>query len=91
MLALASLDPHVRHALRRYLAAGLRRPAEFWGRVHLQSINVVQPPDVLPNGQRDMCDGCPNGMLWNHRIVSACQIEEYRMFGGPVSFVPRDL
>ena len=90
-LALAARDPSVRHALRRYLAAGLRHPAELWGRVHLQSISVVQPPDVLPNGERDMCDGCPNGTLWQHRLVPACQLEEYRMFGGPVAFVPRDL
>ncbi len=90
-LLLAALDPSVRSALWRYLGAGLRHPSELFGRVHLQSISVVQPPDVLPNGERDMCDGCPNGTFWQHRLVPACRLEEYRIFGGPVAFVPRDL
>jgi hypothetical protein len=90
-LLLALLDPALRPALRQYAAMVLQHPKELGSRFYLQSISVVQPPDILPNGERDACDGCPNMTFWQDRLVPACRLEEYKMFGGPVSWVPGPL
>ncbi len=88
-LLLGIVDPEMRRAARRFLGAGLRNPANLFRRVHIQGISVVQPVDILPTGESDTCDGCPNATFWQDRMVSACRAEEYRRFGGPVRLVPR--
>ncbi len=89
LIGLGLLDRGVRRAAGRYLRAVLRRPAELRRRVHIQALSVVQPVDVLPTGETDTCDGCPNRTFWNDRLVPACRAEEYRSYGGPVRLVPR--
>jgi MoaA/NifB/PqqE/SkfB family radical SAM enzyme len=89
-LLLGIVDPEMRKTARRYLAAVMCNPLELFRRLHIQSINVVQPSDILPTGEIDRCDGCPNKTPWQGRLVRACQIEEYRMFGAPVRAVPRN-
>lgn len=88
-LLLGIVDPDMRRAARRFLGSVLRNPANVFRRVHIQGISVVQPVDVLPTGECDTCDGCPNATFWQDRLVSACRAEEYRKFGGPVRLVPR--
>jgi hypothetical protein len=87
---LAPFDATLRRALARYVAAVVRNPGTLFRRLHIQSLSVVQPVDVLPNGEMDTCDGCPNRTFWQERLVPACRLEEYQLFGGPVSMVPRD-
>jgi hypothetical protein len=82
-------DRVMRRTAGRYLRAVLRRPLEQARPLHLQSISVVQPVDVLPTGECDTCDGCPNATFWDDRLVPACRGEEYRLFGAPVRLVPR--
>jgi hypothetical protein len=86
---LALFDPDVRRALRAYLKAVARNPLTLFRRVYIQSINVEQAFDVLPNGEQDHCDGCPNKSLWNGQLVSACLLDEYRRWGGPAYLVPK--
>lgn len=86
---LAPFDATLRKTLARYAAAVVRKPGTLFGRLFLQSLSVVQPVDVLPNGEMDTCDGCPNRTFWQERLVPACRLEEYQLFGGPVSMVPR--
>jgi hypothetical protein len=88
-LLLGTLDPEVRRAAGRYLRAIFRRPVELVRRLHLQTISALQPVDVLPTGECDTCDGCPNATFWDERLVPACRGEEYRLFGAPVRLVPR--
>jgi hypothetical protein len=88
-LLLSLIDPMVRKTARRYVRDLVRHPSRLFHRLFVQSISVVQPVDVLPNGETDTCDGCPNKTYWAGRLVSACRLEEYRMFGGPVTIVPR--
>lgn len=89
LFGLGLLDPAVRRAAARYLRAVLRRPRALGRRVHVQAISAVQPVDVLPTGEADTCDGCPNKTFWQERLVPACRAEEYRSFGAPVQLVPR--
>lgn len=86
---LAPFDATLRRALVRYVAAIVRNPATLFGRLFVQSLSIVQPVDVLPNGEMDTRDGCPNRTFWQERLVPACRLEEYQLFGGPVSMVPR--
>jgi hypothetical protein len=88
-LFLAPIDRAVRKTTRRFIMAVLRNPSELMRRLYVQSVSVVQPVDILPNGELDTCDGCPNKTFWQDRLVSACRLEEYKMFGGPVHLVPR--
>ncbi|MGD8922347.1 MAG: radical SAM protein [Candidatus Zixiibacteriota bacterium] len=87
-LMLAMIDPEVRKALRRYVKLILRKPLALFRRVNVQSITIVQPTDILDNGEQDNCDGCPNKTLWHGELVSACRIEEYRNYGGEIRTIP---
>jgi organic radical activating enzyme len=88
-LLLGMIDGRVRRAALRHLGTVLKDPRRLFERLHVQAISVVQPVDIMPTGEADTCDGCPNKTYWQGRLVPACQAEEYRMFGGPVRVVPR--
>ena len=88
-LLFSLVDPEMRLAARRYVAAVVRNPRELLRKLHVQSISVVQPVDILPNGEMDTCDGCPNRTFWEGRLVPACRLEEYRLYGGPVHAAPK--
>jgi hypothetical protein len=88
-LWLGLLDQSMRRVAGQYLRTVLRHPLELRRRLHIQTISAVQPVDVLPTGECDTCDGCPNKTFWQDRLVPACHAEEYRKFGAPVRLVPR--
>jgi hypothetical protein len=89
LFLMGAFDPSLHRALRTFLRKAFRRPVLFWRHAYIQSICVVQPPDFLPSGERDNCDGCPNKTLWGERLVSACLLEEYAAFGAPITAVPK--
>jgi hypothetical protein len=57
--------------------------------MHFQSIMMIQPIDILPDGRQNMCDGCPDVTAHDGQIVWSCRLEEYRTYGGLVTNVPR--
>jgi hypothetical protein len=83
-------DGHIRKLFSGYLKHLLKNPGSVFSPLYLQSITVVQPVDILENGETDNCDGCPNKTLWNGRLVSACRLEEYMIYGAPLQTVPND-
>ncbi len=85
----AIFDPEIRRALGRYGRAALKDPRILFHRLHVQTINVEQPFDILPNGEQDHCDGCPNLTPWQDRLVPACLLEEFRRYGTSVVAVPK--
>lgn len=89
MMFLGLVDKEVRAASKNYFLSILKKPSKIFSRVYSQSISVVQPIDILPNGEEDTCDGCPNKTYWNGRIVSACRLEEYMMYGTHFSMIPK--
>jgi hypothetical protein len=88
-LLLSMFDPRVRAALRAYVRVITRNPLRLLRPLLIQNLSIVQPVDILETGEQDNCDGCPNKTLWNDQLVSACRLEEYRRFGGPVLTVRR--
>jgi hypothetical protein len=90
MLFFGLFDRELRATARRFFASLWRDPAALFRRLHVQSISVVQPVDILDTGEKDNCDGCPNMTYWNERLVPACRLEEYLIYGAPITTVPRD-
>ena len=68
----AFFDAEVRRALGAYLRAAAGAPRLLFRRVHVQSLNIEQAFDILPNGEQDHCDGCPTRRSGGTRLVSAC-------------------
>jgi organic radical activating enzyme len=90
LIFLGLFDKSVRKMFGQYLKYLVSHPKDVFSPLFLQCVTIVQPVDILPNGETDNCDGCPNKTLWNGRLVSACRLEEYLIYGKPVHTVPRD-
>ncbi len=89
LLLLSLFDRELRKTAKNYLAAVFRNPLKLLEPLAVQTISLLQPLDILPNGEQDNCDGCPNGTVWRNRIVPACQLDNYTRFGAPVMMVPK--
>ncbi|RJP76166.1 MAG: radical SAM protein [Candidatus Zixiibacteriota bacterium] len=90
MLLLSPLDAGVKRAARRWAASALANPLRLFHRLHLQSIMIIQPVDMLDNGLQSMCDGCPDMTVWDDRLVWSCRLEELKRLGGWLRAVPRE-
>ena len=90
MFLFGLFDREVRLAFRNYLKAAVRDPALLFRRVHAQNIIVLQPVDILPSGEMDLCDGCPNKTYWQGRMISSCSLESYLKYAAPLIALPRE-
>ena len=89
MLLLAPLDRGLRAVAGKFLRSIARNPLNFFRRLHLQSVTIIQPADVLCNGAMSMCDGCPDITVWKDELVWSCRLEEQMKFGCFVRAVPK--
>jgi hypothetical protein len=89
MLLLAPFDKGVRAIAKKFLRSLLRHPLQLFRRLHLQSVTIIQPADILCNGAMSMCDGCPDMTVWNEELVWSCRLEEQIKFGCFVRAVPK--
>jgi hypothetical protein len=85
LFLLAPWDRGVRQAVKNRLADVLRHPGRLLDRIHVQTIGIIQAPDIQPNGQADMCDSCPDMTVWDGTLVNSCRMDEYRLFSGMLS------
>jgi MoaA/NifB/PqqE/SkfB family radical SAM enzyme len=83
-------DGGVRRALRRYLAGVVRRPLRPLPRLHIQSVMIIQPVDILADGRMNMCDACPDVTVHEGELVWSCRLEERKQYGGFARGVPRE-
>ncbi|MBN1446488.1 MAG: radical SAM protein [Bacteroidetes bacterium] len=86
---LAPFDRGVRRVAIRYFKALFTMPSAFFKRLHFQSVMIIQPADILKNGNVNMCDGCPDITVWNDELVWSCRMEEQYHWGQNVRMVPR--
>lgn len=86
---LSPFDKTVGAAHRRYWRDLLRHPLHLFDSVYVQSIGVIQAPDIMPDGTADMCDSCPDMTYWNGELINSCRMDEYRLFGGFVTVINR--
>ena len=82
LMFLALINGSMRGVLSRWLAGVLRRPASVFSLPSLQVINSVFPPRFI-DGRRDFCDGCPDAILHEGKLVPSCVLEEIKAFGAP--------
>jgi hypothetical protein len=90
VFAMAPYDPAVRKAAKARMADVTHNPSALMDRVYLQSIGIIQAPDLLPDGRADMCDSCPDITIYDGKFVNSCRMDEYRLFGGFVSVVEKN-
>jgi len=89
-LLFSPLDRGLRRIASAYLRHVARNPLVLFRPVHLQSVMIIQPGDIQPDGRVNMCDGCPDITVWNDQLVWSCRLEELNLFGSFVRAFPRD-
>jgi pyruvate-formate lyase-activating enzyme len=76
--------------IRKVFWRALRSPSLLFRRLHLQSIMVISPVEILDNGEQDMCDGCPDMTVWDGELAWSCRLEECIHFGQFTRTVPKE-
>jgi hypothetical protein len=89
LFLLAPWDETLRQAGRNWLKHVMRHPRQLFERLYVQSIGIIQAPDLLPDGRADMCDSCPDMTVYDGKLINSCRMDEYRLFGGFLSVVER--
>jgi len=68
---------------REFLKEIFRNPFNLFRCATVQLLCYIIPPGFV-NGMRDECDGCPDAMLFEGRLVPSCGLEEYKRYGKPL-------
>ena len=90
IFALSPFDKILARAHAAWWKDILRHPGRLFNPVHIQSIGIIQAPDVQPDGRADMCDSCPDITIYDGKFVNSCRMDEYRLFGGFVSVLEKE-
>ncbi len=77
VLLMAAVDGRVRGALRRLL----KSPSRLLGKIYTLTVSVIEPNTLLPDGEYEMCDSCPDMTYHEGRLVHSCRLDEYRLYG----------
>ena len=88
---LGLIDKGVRKTWKNFWHEAIRHPSEFFQPVYVQSIGIIQGPDLLEDGRIDMCESCPDMTVWNGRLVHSCRMDEWRLYGNYITAQPRRL
>lgn len=86
MFPLALINRGMRKVLRRWIS----KPLDWFKPLYIQSMLILQPPDVLSDGRYAMCDGCPDAIYYKGRMLWKCRLEEIERFGEFVQNVPKE-
>jgi hypothetical protein len=82
---MAPWDSTLRKAARKWLRDVALHPERLFDGIGVQTIGIIQAPDVQPEGRADMCDSCPDMTVWEGKLINSCRMDEYRMFGDLLS------
>lgn len=88
MLALSPLDGGLARTAGAYLRDVARAPWKAFSKLHMQSVMIIQPADMMGNGALSMCDGCPDITVYDNKLVWSCRMEELINFGDWIRPVP---
>jgi len=83
------VDKILRQAWKNRTKDVLQHPGRLFDDIYIQSIGIIQAPDLLPDGRADMCDSCPDITIYDGKFVNSCRMDEYRLFGGFVSMLEK--
>jgi hypothetical protein len=87
-------DKGIKKALNNYLKYLAANPFRVFKKVFMQSIMIIQPVDLMPNGDQSMCDGCPDITYWKdkdgtEKLVWSCRLEEPMQYGDFLRMIPK--
>jgi hypothetical protein len=85
----SGMDKTVNAARCAWMKDVLKHPGRRFSKIHIQSIGVIQAPDLLPDGRADMCDSCPDMTWFDGKLINSCRMDEYRLYGGMLTVVNR--
>jgi len=88
MLALSPLDSGMAGTAGAYMRDVARAPWKAFSKLHMQSVMIIQPADMMQNGALSMCDGCPDITVYDNKLVWSCRMEELINFGDWIRPVP---
>lgn len=83
-MLLGLFDKGVRQFNGKFLKDVLRHPLRMFQPIYVQSIGIIQGPDLLEDGRVDMCESCPDMTVWDGKLVHSCRMDEWRLYGGYV-------
>lgn len=81
MLAASLFDKGLRKTQAGFWRDVLRDPRRLFAPLYIQSIGIVQAPDIMEDGRTDMCDSCPDMVVWDGKLVHSCRLDEWRIYG----------
>jgi hypothetical protein len=76
-------------SVRRIFLNWLKSPANWFKRQYSQAIMIIQPVDLFDDGGQNMCDGCPDAILHDGKLVWSCRVDEIEKMGGYLTGVPK--
>jgi len=85
LFLMAPWDQSIRRAANAWFWDVLRHPWRLFSGIRLQTVGIIQAPDIQPSGQADMCDSCPDMTVWDGTLINSCRMDEYRLYGGLLS------
>ncbi len=88
MAGFSMLDPGTRAAAKKYAKSALARPLAL-PEAHFQSILVIQPIDMMADGEANMCDGCPDITVHEGQLVWSCRLDERQQYGCFLDAAPK--
>jgi hypothetical protein len=77
VLALGLFLEDFRKVVRRMAGAIARDPGLIFQKARIQVLSITIPPGTV-NGQIDMCDACPDAMLYRGQLVPSCALERIK-------------
>jgi hypothetical protein len=83
------IDRELRKALSSFAQQGMRNPLRLFEKIYVQCVSLQQPNEFC-NGQANLCDGCLNMMMYEGELIPSCRLDEYRLFGGPMTPIVRE-
>jgi len=86
---LSLVDKGVRSAHGKFWRALVRNPLLLFKSMYVQTVGIIQAPDLLDDGRIDMCESCPDVTIWNNRLVHSCRLDEWRLYGNYATPIPR--
>jgi len=69
----------VRGILKNYLVSIFKNPSRARADLYLQRHLILRGPKFTDNNKRDLCDGCPDAMFYNGKLVPSCILEEIKL------------
>ncbi len=80
VLVLGCFFRSFRKITRAYLKEIIQHPRMIFNRAVMQLLCFIVPPDFI-NGKANICDGCPDAILYNGELVPSCALEEIKKYG----------